>query len=90
MVQALHSEAKSIYGNPWREDQWNLTLQGKFVTRYGLAKAEEFAKLAGTKVGAGPKKPIRPIIQNFLFNKTIVEETSGARGYSGDGVPTDD
>lgn len=95
--QALTSEAKSIFGNPWRHDQWNITTQGQFINRYGLPKAHEFAKLAGSKVGNTkptiPGELTRVVEDNrtFIFNKrggsgggdTIIV---GA-GSSGEGPP---
>lgn len=91
MVQALTSEARSIYGNPWREDQWNLTVQGRFVARYGEAKAREFAKAAGTTLGA--LKPVSAEqaqrlveVRQFILIKKI--GGSGGTGSSGSGPPS--
>jgi hypothetical protein len=94
MIQVLTSEAKSIFGNPWRPDQWNITTQGKFIARYGKAKADEFAKLAGSMVGATkptiPSELTRVVHDNrtFIINKRI-GSTSGAdgQGSSGEGSP---
>lgn len=91
MVQALTSETKSIFGNPWRFDQWNITLQGRFVSRYGVEKAAEFAKLAGSKIGNTkptiPGELVRTIIDNRTFIINRRGESGGAQGTSGDGVP---
>jgi hypothetical protein len=94
MVQALTSEDKSIFGNPWRFDQWNITRQGQFITRYGAAKAAEFAKLAGSKVGA--TKPTIPgeLIRTIIDKRTIIinRRSDGGpdgRGYDGDLPPGD-
>lgn len=96
MVQALLSEDKSVFGNPWRFDQWNITVQGKFVTRYGEAKAAEFAKLAGSKIGNTkptiPGELCRVIEDNrtFIFNKrgSGVSVGGGGQGSSGSGPPS--
>lgn len=37
--------------NPWSAKGWNLTRQGQYVQEHGMAKAQEAAKLAGTKIG---------------------------------------
>lgn len=94
--QALTSEAKSIFGNPWRHGQWNITTQGQFITRYGPAKADEFAKLAGSKVGSTrptiPGELVRVIEDNrtFIFNKrgSNTTSTGDGSGSSGDGPPS--
>lgn len=41
-----------VGNNPWSKDHWNLTAQGKIVQEQGLDKAQQFAKAAGSKVGA--------------------------------------
>ena len=38
--------------NPWSAQHWNLTDQGRIVREHGMSKAEELAKLAGSRVGA--------------------------------------
>ncbi|AUR88708.1 coil containing protein [Vibrio phage 2.117.O._10N.261.45.E9] len=38
--------------NPWSKAGWNMTAQGKYVREHGMAKAEQMAKAAGSKVGA--------------------------------------
>lgn len=38
--------------NPWAADQWNLTAQGRYVAEHGMAKAEQMARSAGSKIGA--------------------------------------
>ena len=83
MVQALSSESKSLFGNPWRFDQWNITLQGSFIKRYGEAKAAEFAKLAGSKIGN-----TRPTIPGELTRVIIDKRTIiiNRRGGSTDGA----
>jgi hypothetical protein len=89
MVKALFSEDKSIYGNPWRADQWNLTTQGAFVARYGEAKAAEFAKAAGTSIGALKPKPISErdvLVKNFILIKKV--GGAGGTGSSGSGPPS--
>lgn len=97
MVKALSSEEKSIYGNPWRAEQWNITVQGAFVQRYGVAKANEFAKAAGVKVGDlrphDPNKPIRVVeVRNFLIGRRGTNSDSSSAsiigaGTSGNGPP---
>lgn len=96
--QALTSEAKSLFGNPWRFDQWNLTVQGQFVRRYGDAKAREFAVLAGTTF-PGPKprngdEPQRDRLVYLVTRKILIEGDgsgiAGGRGYAGDGPPGED
>lgn len=44
--------------NPWAHDSYNLTEQGKYVKQYGMDKAQQAAKSAGTFVG-GPR-PAKP------------------------------
>jgi hypothetical protein len=43
--------------NPWSHDGWNVTEQGKFVTKFGQEKAEQMAKAAGTKLGGLKPQP---------------------------------
>jgi len=38
--------------NPWSVKGWSLTKQGQYIREHGLAKAEEAAKSANSKVGA--------------------------------------
>jgi hypothetical protein len=38
--------------NPWSSRGWSLTAQGAFVKTHGVAKAEEAAKSANSKIGA--------------------------------------
>jgi len=33
----------SALGNPWRKAEFNLTLQAKFVEKYGQRRADQFA-----------------------------------------------
>ena len=37
--------------NPWSANGWSLTQQGQYVKEYGMAKAQEAAKAAGTRIG---------------------------------------
>lgn len=49
----------SINGfNPWSADSWNLTAQAKFFREHGAEKAGQYAKAAGSAVGASqpPRK----------------------------------
>lgn len=93
MAQALTSEAKSIFGNPWRFGQWNITTQGKFVARYGVDKATEFANLAGSKIGNTkptiPGELTRVINDNrtFIINRRGSTSEIGGKGYTGIGPP---
>lgn len=43
--------------NPWSAEHWNLTEQGKIVREHGMTKAEELARLAGSRVGATKPTP---------------------------------
>lgn len=43
--------------NPWSAEGWNLTKQGQVLRELGTAKAEAYAKAAGTAVGAGRPRP---------------------------------
>lgn len=53
--------------NPWAEDTWNLTGQGRFITQFGMARAAQRASEAGTKIGAPRKKaPDRPIVMTIV------------------------
>lgn len=88
MVKTLLSEDKSIYGNPWRADQWNLTTQGAFVARYGEAKAAEFAKAAGSAIGAlRPNEDKSRVVERHWI---IQKKTGGGgiQGSSGSGPPS--
>ena len=38
--------------NPWSAKGWNMTKQGQYVREHGMAKAQEAAKAAGSKIGA--------------------------------------
>jgi hypothetical protein len=38
--------------NPWTRENWNLTKQGEYIQKEGLAKAEAMARAAGTTVNA--------------------------------------
>ena len=89
MVKALLTEQHSIFGNPWRADQWNITRQGQFVARYGAAKAAEFAKAAGS-----PVHSLRPptttevrIVEarTYIMTKKIGQQQSSGGGTGGTG-----
>lgn len=78
-----------VADNPWEPGLWNLTAQMRFVTEYGAAIADAFAKMAGTRVGATkplPLKldPVKVLIQRRTFG-TIGGSDSGT---SGDGPPS--
>lgn len=78
--------------NPWTTQFWNLTAQGDVVRQWGLVTAQRLASEAGTTVGGPmPKEPNdRPIIRNYILTKRIGSQSSGGKGYSGTGVPTND
>lgn len=38
--------------NPWSAKGWSLTKQGQYVKEHGMAKAQEAAKAAGSRIGA--------------------------------------
>jgi hypothetical protein len=38
--------------NPWTRDNWNLTKQGEYIQKEGMAKAETMARAAGSTVNA--------------------------------------
>jgi hypothetical protein len=38
--------------NPWTRDNWNLTKQGEYIQKEGLAKAEAMARAAGSSITA--------------------------------------
>lgn len=79
--------------NPWSDEFWNLTEQGRYITRYGIEVAKTKARQAGTRLGAPRKRipapdPLRvlvqrkePVIQNISIG-------SGGGGSSGDELPT--
>jgi hypothetical protein len=43
--------------NPWSREGWNITEQGRFVTKHGEAKAAEAAKSVGSRIGS-TKPPV--------------------------------
>lgn len=53
---AQGSSGSSAGKNPWTADNWNMTEQGKIV-RENPTRAEQLAKLAGTRVGG--TKPVK-------------------------------
>jgi hypothetical protein len=79
--------------NPWSDEFWNLTEQGRYITRFGIEVAKTKARQAGTKLGAPRKRnPVpetlrvlvqrrEPIIQNITIG-------SGGGGSSTDGPPS--
>lgn len=41
----------SMAGNPWTGEGWNMTKQAQIIQAEGMAKAQEYARAAGTSVG---------------------------------------
>lgn len=82
----------TAFANPWEFDQWNLTLQGQFLKRHGLALAQAYAADAGTSVGSRkPSAPPKPKPDICVLNKKIVTNVGGSgsgSGSSGHGPPT--
>jgi hypothetical protein len=75
--------------NPWLPEFWNLTEQGAYITRYGLAQAQLRAAEAGTTVGGKPKHAAveRVMERRWTNTRKIVEVATGPRGFSGNGPP---
>ena len=76
--------------NPWLGgDQWNVTKQGEFVRRFGVAAARARAKEAGVELGATKPAEVQPtkIVErrSYIFQKRVSD--GGARGYDGDMPP---
>jgi hypothetical protein len=67
--------------NPWAADSWSVTAQGILLTVFGMARAKEFARAAGTTVGGSRPKTLRPVNQTFIFHKT--PGPAGASGQAG-------
>jgi hypothetical protein len=65
--------------NPWSAASWNITEQGKVISRYGLDAAERVAALAGARVG-----DTRPAITPFPSQKTyVIRGKPGPAGPAG-------
>lgn len=43
--------------NPWTAEHWNMTKQAQYETKNGRVKAEQMAKMAGTRLGGLKPKP---------------------------------
>jgi len=54
--------------NPWSAEFWNLTRQGQYIKKYGVAVAKTKAKQAGAKLGdlkprLYPAQPLTILVQ---------------------------
>lgn len=79
--------------NPWSEENWNLTEQGRYITRFGIEVAKTKARQAGTKLGAPRKRvpvpdPLRVLVQRHQPIINNISIGNGGEGSSGDGPPT--
>jgi len=67
--------------NPWAFATWNVTHQGEFVKRYGVAAAERLAKQAGTSLGGmRPRDPSVKVVEREVF---VIKGRKGDRGDPG-------
>jgi hypothetical protein len=48
---------KPTKSNPWSAEGWNISAQGKLVTKLGEKKAQEVAEAAGCKIGSTRPNP---------------------------------
>lgn len=82
----------AVTDNPWLPDQWNVTHQGEYVTRFGELLARARAAEASSFLGAtrpAAEKP-RPKVEHHtrIVNKTFISGGGGVgAGSSGDGPP---
>lgn len=79
--------------NPWSEDFWNLTEQGRYIQKFGIEVAKTKARQAGTKLGAPRKRPLVPEPLRVLVQRRepVIQNISignGGEGSSGDGPPS--
>lgn len=79
--------------NPWSDEFWNLTEQGRYITKFGVEVAKTKARQAGTRLGAPRKRipvpePLRVLVQRHqpIVNNITIGEGGG--GSSGDELPT--
>ena len=84
-----------VSDNPWEMDNWNLTAQGRFISQFGMALANAFAKNAGTTIGGSkPKATVAPrdlmvLIQRRNIGGTTNNSSStGGFGSAGEGDPS--
>lgn len=74
--------------NPWAADTWSVTAQGRFLKRMidrygpksGMARAEQFAKEAGSRLGATKpprEKPFQVIVQRRYLQPPTKDTTLG-------------
>jgi hypothetical protein len=56
--------------NPWLAEHWNMTAQSAFIQQHGRPKADEFAKAAGSFVGA-----TAPAKRDRVVHTTIIKPT---------------
>lgn len=78
--------------NPWALETWSLTEQGKFLKRmsdkygakFGMMRAQAFASLVGSKVGATRPAPPKP--QVYILKGR--PGPPGKDGTSGSGAPS--
>lgn len=75
----------NVTANPWLADSWNLTDQGSFIKKFGLAVAQRRMNEAGVKLGA-----LRPAGQSQVSNKVYVIQGKPGRDGAGANVsPTE-
>lgn len=79
--------------NPWAPENWNLTAQGAYVTKYGISVASRKARQAGTKLGAPAPRPFaQPPFTVIVQHKGLLAPVGGGgligAGSSGSGDPT--
>lgn len=74
--------------NPWLADQWNITKQGEFARRYGVAAARARAAEAGVTLGATKPAETEPKPKRIESVRIVNKFLGGdGRGYDGDGPP---
>lgn len=79
--------------NPWSPENWSLTEQGKYVSKYGVSVAQRKARQAGTKLGAlRPLTAAQAIERHWIIQKKVgggATVGTGGGGTSGDGAPSE-
>ena len=77
--------------NPWSRELFNITAQGAFVRKHGMALAAAYARAAGVEIGATKPAPDAPAPTTKHLTRIVNKNfPGGSRGYSGDGPPGED
>jgi len=72
--------------NPWAGDSWSVTAQGILLTVFGMSRAREFARAAGTTVGGPrPNQNKKPPFQVIIQKRIIIQQNPGGGASGGEG-----